>query len=62
MNDNPITDLLIGAMECADRLPDAPETALSEAVEFVGEVAELPEWLPAFMRMVHEMIKHHRFL
>ena len=54
---NPITDLLTEAMDCADRLPDDPVSALCEAVGFVAEVVELPDWLPAFESLVRTMIQ-----
>mgnify|MGYP003377315643 CR=1 FL=1 len=58
MASNPITSLLTEAMDCADRLPEDPITAMHEAVEFVAEVVELPDWLPAFERLIHTMIKY----
>ena len=58
IDDNPILDLLMETMVCADRLPADPVTALHEAVEFAAEAVELPDWFPAFARLIHTMIKY----
>ncbi|MFZ1830530.1 MAG: hypothetical protein WAW42_17575 [Candidatus Competibacteraceae bacterium] len=55
---NPVYELLVEAMDCADRLALADGSRLLEdAVNSVHEVIELPGWLPQFETLVEAMGK-----
>ena len=50
---NPVYDLLVEAMDCADRLALADGSRLlGDAIERAYEVIELPGWLPQFETLV----------
>lgn len=53
---NPVYDLLVEAMDCADRLALGDSAALlHDAIERAGEVVELPHWLPQFAALIEAM-------
>ena len=53
MNDNPAYDLLVDALDCAERLTWCdPPTVLAEAINRAFEVIELPDWLPEFEQLI----------
>lgn len=56
---NPVYDLLVEALDCADRLALADGAALlHDAIERCRAVAELPDWLPQFAALVKAMDAH----
>lgn len=57
MEPNPIYDLLVEALDCADRLPFAGEASplLVDAIHRTGQVVERPNWLPQFEALVKAM-------
>lgn len=58
MNDNPVYDLLVDALDCAERLTWCdPPTVLAEAINRAFEVIELPAWLPEFEQLIAAMAK-----
>ncbi|MBK8184347.1 MAG: hypothetical protein IPK63_16295 [Candidatus Competibacteraceae bacterium] len=58
MNDNPAYDLLVDALDCAERLTWCdPPTVLAEAINRAYEVIELPDWLPEFEQLIAAMAK-----
>ena len=55
---NPVYDLLVEALDCADRLALADGSRLlGDAIERACEVIELPDWLPQFETLVEAMGK-----
>lgn len=55
---NPVYDLLVEALDCADRLALADGSRwLGDAVNSAREVIELPDWLPQFETLVSAMGK-----
>ncbi len=53
---NPVYDLLVEALDCADRLALADGSRwLDDAVNSAYEVIELPDWLPQFETLVEAM-------
>jgi hypothetical protein len=55
---NPVYDLLVEALDCADRLALADGSLLlGDAIERAYEVIELPDWLPQFETLVEAMGK-----
>jgi len=55
---NPVYDLLVEALDCADRLALADGSRwLGDAVSSAYEVIELPDWLPQFETLVEAMGK-----
>lgn len=53
---NPVYDLLVEALDCADRLALADGSRwLDDAVNSAYEVIELPDWLPQFEDLVEAM-------
>ena len=53
---NPVYDLLVEALDCADRLALADgHRLIVEAIERAYEVIELPDWLPQFETLVEAM-------
>lgn len=55
---NPVYDLLVEALDCADRLAFADGSDwLGDAVNSAYEVIELPDWLPQFETLVEAMGK-----
>lgn len=55
---NPVYDLLVEALDCADRLALADGSlCLGDAIERAYEVIELPDWLPQFETLVEAMGK-----
>ena len=62
MNDNPAYDLLVDALDCAERLTWCdPPTVLAEAINRAYEVIELPAWLPEFEQLIAAMAKSEFF-
>lgn len=56
MTVNPVYELLVEAMDCADRLALGDGAALlHDAMARAGKVAELPDWLPQFAALVKAM-------
>lgn len=55
---NPVYDILVEALDCADRLAFADVSRLlGDAVNSAYEVIELPDWLPQFECLVEAMGK-----
>ncbi|TXI76863.1 MAG: hypothetical protein E6Q44_14805 [Flavobacteriales bacterium] len=55
---NPVYDLLVEALDCADRLALADGSRwLGDAIARAYEVIELPDWLPQFETLVEAMGK-----
>lgn len=56
MTANPIYELLVEALDCADRLALGDGSRwLADAMNSAYKVAELPEWLPQFIALVEAM-------
>ena len=53
---NPVYDLLVEALACADKLAVADGSRwLGDAVNRAYEAVELPDWLPKFETLVEAM-------
>ncbi len=53
---NPVYDLLVECMDCADQLTLADHNGLlHDAIERAYEVIELPDWLPQFESLIAAM-------